>query len=73
MRSTITLEPVEEIPPDCRICHYDELGDDAKAQVPALADAPAETEIEDVDGSIADDFDDCDLVKYTEYYAVSAD
>ncbi|NUB92571.1 hypothetical protein HT576_16300 [Haloterrigena sp. SYSU A121-1] len=72
MSQRVTLEPVDEIPNDCRVCHYDELEAEAKAQVPLLIDAPAEAETDDDDG-VADAFEGCDLVKYTEYYAVSAD
>ncbi|ELZ18036.1 hypothetical protein C477_12547 [Haloterrigena salina JCM 13891] len=72
MSQRITLEPVDEIPSDCRVCHYDELEEEAKAQVPLLIDAPAEAALDDADGSV-DAFEGCDLVKYTEYYAVSAD
>ena len=73
MSATVTLEPVEEIPSDCRVCHYDELGEDAKARVPALADDGTDAVTADVAGPIADEFGDCDVVKFTEYYAVSAD
>ena len=72
MSHTVTLEPVDEVPSDCRVCHYDELAHDAKARVPDLADGAAGTDAP-VDGAVADEFDDCDVVKYTEYYAVSAD
>ena len=72
MSQRITLEPVDEIPSDCRVCHYDELEENAKARVPDLTDASTDAVIDD-DGSTADSFEGCDLVKYTEYYAVSGD
>lgn len=68
----ISLKPVDEIPSDCRIRHYDELEADAKAQVPLLTDAPADAAVDDADGATADAFEGCDLVTYTEYYAASA-
>lgn len=73
MSDAVTLEPVDEVPTDGRVCHYDELGEAAKATVPSLADDAAAPERPDGDESIADAFAGCDFVKYTEYYAVSAD
>ena len=67
MTETITLEPVDDVPPDSRICHYDELGDSAKEKLPALAEGCDVS----VDGAVVDGFHDCDLVKYTEYYELS--
>ncbi|WP_049927233.1 hypothetical protein [Halopiger goleimassiliensis] len=67
MGDNVTLERVEEVPPESRVCHYDELAEPAKERLPTLMD-DAETS---VDGAVVDGFHDCDLVKYTEYYAVS--
>lgn len=67
MSERITLEPVDDVPPDSRVCHYDELGERAKATVPTLTD----TDGASVDETTVDGFRDCDLVKYTDYYEVS--
>ncbi|APW98214.1 hypothetical protein CHINAEXTREME_10620 [Halobiforma lacisalsi AJ5] len=67
MSVDITLERVDDVPAESRICHYDELGEAAKERLPALTDDPGT----DVDGTVADGFQDCDLVKFTEYYEVS--
>ena len=72
MSATVSLEPVEEVPSDCRVCHYDELGENAKARVPVLAADESEPETADVDDPLGDEFSDCDVVKFTEYYAISA-
>lgn len=67
MAKQVTLEPVDDVPPDSRVCHYDELGDPAKASVPALAGAGRTV----VDPAVLDGFQGCDLVKYTDYYEIS--
>ena len=67
MPPTITLEPVEDIPTDSRVCHYDELSEGTKEKIPVL------TESNDlpVDCSIAAGLRECDLVKYTDYYEIT--
>ena len=67
MSPTITLEPVDDVPAKSRVCHYDELGEDAKEEFPILT----ETIDASVDSAIADGLHGCDLVKYTDYYEVS--
>ncbi|WP_120245216.1 hypothetical protein [Halopiger aswanensis] len=67
MGQKVTLERIEEVPAESRVCHYDELDEPAKATLPALANDGTVT----VDGAAAADFRDCDLVKYTDYYAIS--
>ncbi len=51
------------IPPDARVRHYDELGEDAQILVRELADRP-QTAPE------PGDLDDGDVVKFTDYYQV---
>lgn len=67
MSPNIILEPVEDIPTDSRVCHYDELTEDAKDEFPVLTEAVDVS----VDCSIAAGLRECDLVKYTDYYDVS--
>ncbi|TYL37420.1 hypothetical protein CV102_17580 [Natronococcus pandeyae] len=67
MSPTLTLEPVEDVPSDSRVCHYDELAEDAKEEFPILT----ENIDVSVDSTIADGLQECDLVKYTDYYKVS--
>ncbi|WP_255171241.1 hypothetical protein [Natrononativus amylolyticus] len=67
MTPNLTLEPVDDIPTESRVCHYDELGEGAKEEFPILTGA---TDVA-VDHSIADGLQGCDLVKYTNYYEVS--
>lgn len=70
MSANITLEPTDDVPTESRVCHYDELGEDAKERLPDIADGDVDT---GVDASVADEFEDCDLVKYIDYYEVSVD
>ncbi|WP_435099409.1 hypothetical protein [Halorubrum sp. N11] len=51
------------IPPDARVRHYDELGEDAQIVVRELAGRPRTA-------PEADDLDDGDVVKFTDYYRV---
>lgn len=67
MSVDITLEPVDDVPSESRICHYDELGEAAKERLPALTEDSSAA----VDGTVAEGFRDCDLVKFTEYYEIS--
>lgn len=67
MAQKITLERIEEVPAGSRVRHYDELDEAAKATLPALANDGAVA----VDGSTAEGFRDCELVKYTDYYEIS--
>lgn len=68
MRQKVTLEPVEDVPDDSRVCHYDELSEAAKEQFPDLTE---DRGCVDVDDAAIDGLRRCDLVKYTDYYAVS--
>ncbi|MFC6718197.1 hypothetical protein ACFQGT_11210 [Natrialbaceae archaeon GCM10025810] len=67
MRHELSLEPVDEIDADARVCHYDELDEAAKERLPLIADGE-----EGVDGSVVEGFGACDVVKYTDYYEVSS-
>ncbi|ELZ01999.1 hypothetical protein [Natrialba asiatica] len=69
----ITIERVENIPADSRVCHYDELGEDAKAALAHLTDSHEGTvDAADVlETTATTGFHDCELVKYTDYYEIS--
>ncbi len=67
MSPVITLESVDEIPANSRVCHYDELSEDIKEEFPSLTDSISVS----VDTAIADGLQGCGLVKYTDYYEVS--
>lgn len=69
MSPLITLEQTEEIPCSSQICHYDELNEVTKEKFPTLTGSDEVS----VDRSIADGFQNCDLVKYTDYYEVIVD
>jgi hypothetical protein len=53
------------VPPDARVRHYDELDEETQVTVRELAGRP-QTAPE------ADDLDDGDVVKFTDYYEVRA-
>lgn len=67
MSESITLEPVEEVPPNSRVCHYDELDEPAKETLPSLANGTNGA----VENAVLESFRGCDLVKFTDYYQVS--
>jgi len=67
MVAKVELRTVESVPEDARVGHYDELGEEAKAEVPALATADGAT---DVTGEAEASLSDYDLVKFTDYYRV---
>lgn len=67
MAQTIEMSAIEQIPPDVRVCHIDELDWPAKKH---LAEFEEDEPIE-IDNRIAEAFECCDVVKYTDYYEVS--
>ena len=67
MPSTYHIAPADEIPPGARVCHIDELEEAAKERLPALAGATGTTTSDRAVASIAER---CDLVKFTDYYAI---
>ena len=68
MSPNIKIRPVEEVPTDSAVCHYDELEEGAKERFPHLATSNGAVSI---DHSTATELSAVDLVKYTDYYAVS--
>lgn len=67
MTHSIEMTPIEQIPPDVRVCHVDELGWLAKKH---LAECEEDVPV-DVNKRVAEAFECCDIVKYTDYYEVS--
>lgn len=62
----VTVEKVEGVSGDDRVCHYDELGERAKQRFPAFV---GQDEVS-VDEETGRELCGCDLVKYTDYYQV---
>ncbi|ELZ03814.1 MULTISPECIES: hypothetical protein [Natrialba] len=76
MGVNITIERVENVPADSRVCHYDELGEDAKVALAHLTDSHEDTvdaadTADFLDATATTGFHDCELVKYTDYYEIS--
>lgn len=65
MPPTVRIEPAEEVPTGACVCHYDELADAAKQRLQAVAGASASTTS---DRALEAAAEDCDLVKFTDYY-----
>ena len=63
----VSVEEVDAVAGDERVCHYDELGERAKQRFPSFV---GEGEVT-VDEETGRELCGCDLVKYTEYYQVS--
>lgn len=64
MSKQIELERVGEIPPDARVCHYDELDETVKHRFAEAVGSVGSGEgpsVAELDGC------DCDVVKFTEY------
>lgn len=68
MGQTIAVERVRDVAETAQVRHYDELDERAKEQFPALADHGGSRI--PVDRSVAAAFNECELVKYTEYYRI---
>lgn len=68
MPSDIKIVPADDIPPDARVYHFDELDDRSKERLPALVstDRCCVT----VDDETAAGMADYGLIKFTDYYRV---
>lgn len=67
MTQRIEMTVIEQIPPDVRVCHIDEFDWPAKKHFAEFEeDEPVE-----VAPRVAEAFECCDIVKYTDYYEVS--
>jgi len=69
MVAKVSLEPVERLPSDSRVFHYDELPDLAKDQLPCLLDSDEDRV--HVSDRIGDLFEYYNIVKFTDYYCVT--
>ncbi|APX97217.1 hypothetical protein SAMN05421809_2062 [Natronorubrum daqingense] len=69
MVEKITLTPVDGIPPDSRVYHYDELPERAKERFPRLI----KTDGRDVatPEQICNTFESDDIIKFTNYYRIT--
>lgn len=66
MNPKIAVEPVETIPDDALVRHYDELEYDAKGQFPDVVERGERL----IDRETARQFSDGEFVKYTGYFRV---
>lgn len=67
MPATFRIEPADRVPDGARVCHYDELDGPAKERLPALAGAAGSTTS---DPAFESTVEDCDVVKFTDYYRI---
>lgn len=65
----VELQRIDDVPDDSRIAHYDELELRAKAQLFELVENGTTT----IRESTVDEFESHDVIKYTDYYAISID
>ncbi len=69
MPEMITLSPVEQVPSDSRVYHYDELPERAKECLPCLV------EVDEGDVAVPERicaaFESYDIVKFTDYYRIT--
>jgi hypothetical protein len=67
----IHIEERDCIPADATVCHYDELGEDAKHCFPRLLDdGPQPT---GVAPAVGRELAACEYIKFTNYYHIRAD
>ena len=62
----LSLQSVSKVPAESQVRHYDELSENAKEQFPLFTDSSRNS----VNTPVADELQECDLVKYTNYYRV---
>ena len=61
---TIEIEPIDAVPEDAIVRHYDELDEEINDRLPELLDQT------DSNGMAEFDNCDCEVVKFTEYYRI---
>lgn len=64
----IRIEPVDSVPAEARVSHYDELREAAKQYLPRIAEGEPATA--SVDPDVWEAFGDHDVIKFTDYYHV---
>lgn len=67
MARCIHVEPVEDVPEDASVFHYDELTEELKIRFPALVDDSPNNE----QCLRTDQLSSGDCVKFTEYYRIT--
>lgn len=69
MSVKLTLSPVDRVPDDSRVYHYDELGECVKDRLPRLLET-GETMVL-VSDAVGAAFEPYDIVKFTDYYRIT--
>jgi hypothetical protein len=68
MRQTIHVKETDCVPADATVCHYDELGENAKHCFPYLLDDESRTT--EFPPVVGHELAACDYVKFTSYYRI---
>ncbi|MFC7045870.1 hypothetical protein ACFQH6_11035 [Halobacteriaceae archaeon GCM10025711] len=66
----IRVEPMDDAPTEGTVCHYDELTDEAKHHLDALANGSSASAR--LDAEVAEELVGCEHVKFTDYYRVQS-
>ena len=70
MPSHLSTERIDSVPNDATLAHYDELSDSAKR---TLADHHTRDDPGRLDATLSSEFGQWDVIKFTDYLAVSVD
>ncbi len=70
MAPQLSTEPIDSVPADALVAHYDELSDSAKR---ALFEHHERDDSDRLDRSLSAEFGRLDVIKFTDYLAVSVD
>ena len=70
MAEHLSTERIDSVPHDAALAHYDELSDSAKR---TLADHYSRDDSGRLDTALSSEFDQWDVIKFTDYLAVSVD
>ncbi|WP_226008165.1 hypothetical protein [Natrinema salinisoli] len=69
MTTWISLSPVERVPRDTHVTHYDQLADQAKNRLPRLLEE--DETVSRTPDSVGAMFETHEIVKYTDYYRIT--
>jgi hypothetical protein len=67
MARELRIETEESVPGDATVRHYDELAEEAKAELPSLVTGDPTASVPE---HVAEEFEDGEYIKFTDYLRV---
>lgn len=70
----VKIRPIQTVPAEAAVCHFDELGEAAKQHLSELASSQTGEAQQTTDQTVVDVLENCssDIVKFTEFYRIES-